>query len=911
MADVRVATILTWADRIIALVNAGQLVEAIELTTLYYHGQSNSASASMGLAEDEDLRRSVVAPKLREIMHASIEYAFSEERLRDHTHVTPDGQGVDRTALFESLVDACLRACMACDDLDFVFSVLLERYQANGITNIFLHRVEPFILSRTLSQVPTLVSSLLIDLCEFEGQVEIAERIVFSVDPTSLDLDRVIKLSQRQHLPDCLVYIETTILQDWRTPLGRLLEQVHSIEISRLSDNDRTHVERQVPEAYKVFALLGSGLTGLAFYTGTRLTVSSGNCAREQLYSMLFSEKVPANLALRDFTNTNSSYPCLRLLLLFDSEAFLDTLDQALEDSFLDEHPVTSRQEIVDILLEISTTPRPLTSADLAFIYIFVARNLPKYPQFLSLPQQRLHDILLALVDDPDQSTLEDRQLAMEYLLSVYRPDDFDSVASRLENAGFYRVLRTQYRSLHQWAAYVHATLDDSDLYDQVFDQLAQALRFAAKDDSPDKQGSLEEALLGGVPQMVGVDLFATVDLISRFMPKLHWRALDSLEGQPNRQYAYLRRLLDSEFTISTSFLEEREKPLKERYVELLCQFDPQQVVPYLSKSSETVSSTLIAICADRGVDAAVIWAFGRNNEPLRAVEKWGDVAAHIVSEVLRAVQQHDSSPDNNNEPREAQGDSMAKLVAAATVAIQVCVDAKVSANASEDIWFKLLSTMVETNASFSAMTSRVVRNIGASQISNILPDALSALMSTSSSGAISFPKLTRRLIEGQTKASFRDVRPIFQSISEAYHFEEESLMMAKHLVDEDLFTQGAQLRRQMSRGWAAGAATCQICHQPAWGSALETSQDRTRHDAVNELMTQLCAPPKAAAVQRKASLKGKEARWPDEHDQAQLTDFESSPADAFRALVVSRTGSVFHRSCYESGNQDADSTLG
>ena len=79
-----------------------------------------------GLPDDPDRLKAAVGQKLRELMVASSRYAFSEDRMTDGTHVTPDGSGVDRTDLFEGLVSTCARSCMALGDFEFFFEDLFQ-----------------------------------------------------------------------------------------------------------------------------------------------------------------------------------------------------------------------------------------------------------------------------------------------------------------------------------------------------------------------------------------------------------------------------------------------------------------------------------------------------------------------------------------------------------------------------------------------------------------------------------------------------------------------------------------------------------------------------------------------------------------------------------------------------------------
>ena len=120
----QVGTLLTWADRILAFVETGDFLSAIELTRSYYVGEA--PGNRNGLPDRPEELREVVGEKMRELMDASAHYAFSEERLTDKTHVTPDGRGVDRTSLFEGLVATCARACIALDDFEFLFEDLVN-----------------------------------------------------------------------------------------------------------------------------------------------------------------------------------------------------------------------------------------------------------------------------------------------------------------------------------------------------------------------------------------------------------------------------------------------------------------------------------------------------------------------------------------------------------------------------------------------------------------------------------------------------------------------------------------------------------------------------------------------------------------------------------------------------------------
>ena len=87
-------TLLTWADKILSFVQ-GDFLSAIQLTRTYYPGEA--PRNTNGLTDE------VIEKMKRELMNASANYAFSEDRMLD-------GRGVDRTSLFEGLVSTGARA---------------------------------------------------------------------------------------------------------------------------------------------------------------------------------------------------------------------------------------------------------------------------------------------------------------------------------------------------------------------------------------------------------------------------------------------------------------------------------------------------------------------------------------------------------------------------------------------------------------------------------------------------------------------------------------------------------------------------------------------------------------------------------------------------------------------------------
>ncbi|KAK0535831.1 hypothetical protein OC835_002247 [Tilletia horrida] len=626
--DLLAGTALSWTDRILTLVSSGDFLAAIELAQRFYEGKA--PGSVIGLPSDRAEQKRIVGRKLRDLMAASASYAFSPARLTDSTHVTPDGRGVDRTPLFEGMARVCALACLALDDLGFLFGDLYELYAENGIEGIFVGQMEEFIVSGRMRTLPTDVVQRLVAFRKASGDYALAERIIYHVDPLCLDLDQSIGLCLEQRLYDALIYVYTEAMDDFTGPLVELIELMKRVlyppSVEGSEDGTSSSIlnssgggpngtqgktaEQDTSDAYTLFAYLSAGLTGYAYPSHKPYPPERALQAKRALYGFVFAGACvmwPQGKGGRLVLSlpedaTEPTYPYLRLLLHFDADALLEVLEAAFEDSFLNDDDdedeegargkaarVHTRQKIVDLLLHIAeedAQARTSSGEDdddeendgeehdgLALrtsISIFVARNAPKFPQFVRLAQEQVDAVFEALTTSaPDAGNHEERQLATEYLLSSYKVADGDRLLELLEQAGFWRLLQDALRRERRWDRLIEiyigelrAELDAEDesgeqLGDDVdnvgperpiFAQLEQILGRAIRE----RTSWLDELgprITEATPTLLRADVIRTVALIERFFPARHHEALEELAGNELAQLAYLRCFYDPAYT--------------------------------------------------------------------------------------------------------------------------------------------------------------------------------------------------------------------------------------------------------------------------------------------------------------------------------------------------------------------------
>jgi len=881
-SNVQVGTLQHWNDRILARVHAGDFLSAIQVALRYYEGKSSGNY--IGLPEDSTERKGIVGRRIRELMRASLEWAFSEDRMHDDTHYSSDGRGVDLTSLFEGLAGCCIDACLAMDDLGFLFDDTYESYAGAGIQGIFLSLLEGYIFDGRIKDVPPHIVQALIRMHDERGELDLAEAIIWHVDPISLDINQAITICEEHRLWDALIHVYTRSMRDWTAPIVKLIRVIYDIQQQRQSrpglvEGDETQEEHLAQDAYKLFAYIEQVLTGVSYPSNEPLPDSEADHARAEVYGFLFSGRVAfwppgpgGEPVLADYdrppaNGQSTSYPYLDLLLHFDTEAFLHSMDIAFEDGYLNDHRASfSRQTLINIMLDLMSPPQGepgqgrFHSGDVTLLHIFVARNLPKYPQFLFIPPSTLHNILVSLASDPDQSTREDRQLAAEYLLSAYTPHDSDDMLSLFESAGFWRILRAWYTRERRWAELVRAYVDDPEVSIEVFGELHALVRSLRRESGrvgSKGHGMVEEVKRGVervVPGLLDVSVRQTALLLDADLPDLHPVALAALEGPTaeHKRMAFLRCLLqptDEEGPLPTRGISANVSPdAKHAYVDLLISHESSSVISFLDEVGPGFFD-LDRLAADlerRGVYDGQLWALDRQGKAAEAFDTATDVVRAQAADLVSDLVDGDEGGVHV---------ALAHLGQVSRMAARLCKEhSNLHTQGVEDWWFGVLHELLEVNSGLGAVATDktdTMRQEVEEQVRGLVADTLGALVSVSSS-RLSFPRLFKRLVDGSADdtaggtdardaadsgtnvkrkghgrsrpRAYAQFRSILTSMLESYRMESEVLVMTTRLVQDDLFGNVKDLTERRVSGWRPVQGVCDGCGEDLFGAGANVS---------------------------------------------------------------------------------------
>lgn len=669
--DLTVGTLSNWADRLMALMEAGDHIAAIRLATEYYAGGAHNVT--VGLPDDTNARHGMVKERLLAMISASLNYTFSQE-----------DQG--REERLRELITVCFDACISMEENDYLFGDVFAMFEEADEEDVFVSTLEPFILDGDIKSLPPEVVKSLVSYLISENQAARLEELLCRLDPLSFDLDQITMLCKQHMLFDALIYVWTQGIGDFVTPLIDLMSVMTLLndgpEDEELADNPFYE------SALKTYPYLAYSLSGRKYPNGELLDDAPAYQGKANLYDYLFAGRpMPWPAGSKKVFRTTShaqdepAFPYLTLLLQFDTANFMSMLNEAFEDPFLNSiedestmnggihingvngkpaHHMT-RQFVVSILLDVMKQGS-FDADQIVYINMFIARSLPKYPGQLVLSGSLLNSILQQLCHPPSETIREDCQLSVEYLLSAYHPPDLSTLIDELKEAKFYRVLKTIYRSSKMLTELLEIYFEDPDDRDGVFDCITFCLRLTANLGDKQKQ-AVKDVISAHTQELARIDTVQMARTLAQSAFDLLQPSVNDLEDSYS-QFVFVRALLEPSLLkdeVAIRYMplpEDQQVQFIEQYVKLMCSHDPTHVADYVGimpSGDLRLDQVLPAMERSGVVDAAVV-LLTRDGLARDAMDR---LVAHLQQldrafvDLLAAV---DDSPDPHTLQETAQG---------------------------------------------------------------------------------------------------------------------------------------------------------------------------------------------------------------------------------------------------------------
>lgn len=883
--DLTVGILSNWADRLMALMEAGDHIAAIRLATEYYSGSANNLT--IGLPATDGARHELVEERLLAMISASLNYTFAQ-------------QDSERSTRLRELAEVCFEACVMMEETDYLFADVFEYFEEADEGSVFVITLEPYVLDGEVNMLPPEVVKAVVSHFIGEAQGSRLEELLCRLDPHSFDLDQVTMLCRQHTLYDALIYIWTQALQDYVTPLIDLLTLVKML-LEGDEDEDITE-NLFYDSAAKTFPYLAYSLTSRQYPSGDIMDDEEGSQAKTDLYGYLFAGTPVAwpQASKKTFRTTSQSndepaYPYLSLLLQFDVGSFMSMLNEAFEDPFLNEaeddsgtngtsltNGLTarqgyriSRQQIIEILL-IVMRQGEFEPEQVVYLDMFIARSLSKYPGQLILSGTLLNSVLQRLCHPPLESLRDDCQLSVEYLLSAYHPSSVTTLIEALRKARFFRVLKSVYRSERLYTELLDTYFEDPDDKDAVFDLIKLCLRDSTGLSNKQTQ-SIKQVIDHHVYDLAAIDIVLTARTLAISAPDLLQSSVDALEDS-HQQFIFLRALLEPSSLraqqLSVSPLtQESQKDFTEQYVQLMCRHDPTHVADYIKvlPSSDLRLERVLPAMENSGVIDAAVALLARDGLARDAMDR---LVSHMQSLQLALTSLIDAAAlPEVTASEETSDDLVEDLEKYTTVGIWLCQSQSAvvtrkprprsnmvwdidenDLDLDEYLWLNLVDIVVKVTQSVMEALNHFEEHPSdqagdpfdpsklASSLRANVQQAFTALMATTAIPSVklkenedapnkpkqradhlSFLRVLRAFLSraASSAPSLADLRAVLQDIFSAYTFESGVLSLANELLGSDVFTEIQEANTLRQRGWRPRTQVCERCKRRAWGPGI------------------------------------------------------------------------------------------
>lgn len=868
--EAQVGNLSNWADRLLALMEAGDFISAIRLATSYYTGSAERLT--VGLPDEDALRQPIVREKLLEMISASLKYAFGRNAQASNEQL--------ESQQLEELAEVSVAACLYMADEEFLWEEVFTWYEEHDSAGVFLDVLEPRIVDGTIRSLPPTAVKALINHFIITHSAGRLEEIICLLDTTTMDIDQITTLCKQHNLYDAYIYVWNRCLMDYVGPLEELLRMIPAPTEEPSVNGDFAIEMKRHANAMKMFPYLSFIFTGRIYPTGDDMDEAEALRAKTALYQYIFSGHLSGTVST-NASNEAGSFAQLQAMLKFDASSFMSMFNEAFEDSFLnepesEEAPTSgvsiNRQYLISILLQVMDGS-VFAPSDTIYLDMFVARNLPKYPQYILLSGTTLHQVLVRLCQYPEEDMAEDCELSAEYLLSIYHPPDIQSMVPLFKEARFFRILKSTYRSEKQYPQWIMTYLDDPHDKAAIYTALHDCLRSGSGLGKKQRRDIIE-VVKQHAKEIAAIDVKQAAQVMQDMAPETHSTFLQVLEDDPFNQYQYLQVLVEPHgLTTENRSTPSVENWMIERYVQLLCKYNPSHVADFvdgLRVGDIHLEELLPSIEESGAIDAAVI-LLARQGQVRAALDRLVAHLSTLESGLVGILHSVGETPDTAS-TTEAIDDLLESLNKYAGVGTWLCQGQTKTAKQSraatngqrglppleqplafdETLWLDLIEAVVRIASNvFALMRNHQIKDLESTSpavslsedpgrltvsfrtlVQQVFTSLLASTVkggggpSTSERTDFSFLRILRAFLThaASWSPSLLELRAVLASVFSAYSYEKSLLTLANGMLDRDLFVHVDEVTRLRQHGWRPRGQVCEICRRRIWGPGVGSS---------------------------------------------------------------------------------------
>ncbi|XP_014846591.1 PREDICTED: vacuolar protein sorting-associated protein 8 homolog isoform X6 [Poecilia mexicana] len=784
-----IMSLRNWKERLDCLLKQEHFTEALSLAWSFHEG---TAKAVVGLHGDSQRRKAVISDKMVEILLHFTEYAVKKCPEQGKLQVMEQH--------FQEVVPVLVDYCLLLQKADLLFNQLYSRLVENMVAKgVFLESLESYIVANRLGHITTPVMKDLLAHYHDNDMMDSLERCIVHLDVTSLDIQQVVQVCWNNQLYDAVIYIFNRGMNDYITPM----EKLFSVIGPRVREG-RSLTGDDVVMGNKLLVYISCCLAGRAYPIGDipeDLVVQ----VKYQVFEFLI------RLHSGDSSQKEEVFPFIHTLLHFDTREFLNVLAMTFDDVQNDKQALEYQQRIVDILLQVMVDNPDFTPSQVGGLFTFLARQLAKPNNTLFVNRNLFDQVLEFLCCPDDDSRHTERQQVLLELLQVGGVVQFNEerLFTLAEKAKFYQICEFLYEQKHLYDRIVDCYLQDPLRKAEIFSYIHNLMSMPGY--SSEEKLKVKEKVLQHMQELASLDPGKLADLVVWHFTEEVQTIISELQDD-SLLFQFLRCLLDQtsrEGSQSVSRLP-LESELYELLLDLMCRFEPQELLKFLHTSQHYRLEEAIQITEK----------YHCNEAKAYLLEKKGDIPGAFAGllqtlkerlDVLTAEMSGDigGGVDGQDE-EEADGEfTLTTVKSSLNQIILFCHRncQNLDQEQRKDLWFPLLDTMMASQKEVMGLSDK--------HISDGLKEMTLKVLNCMSS-FISLPAIIQQILQDPVygRGKLAEIQGLILGMLDTFTYEQTLLETTTNLLNHDLHWSLAHLRSAVTRGLHPRQDCCNICLQ-------------------------------------------------------------------------------------------------
>ncbi|XP_049848127.1 uncharacterized protein LOC126311215 isoform X2 [Schistocerca gregaria] len=802
--------VLSWIERVNNMAKKSKL-GAIDLALAFYNGE--------GLAVREfPMSRSKAKHLIvHEVKRILYDYVLS--------NLPPEFQ--DGTMHhYETVATTAINYCLMIKCSNFLFDKVLPLFRSGGKLNLFLEKLEPFLLNREISDLPEEVLCSLLEqyTCTSEPSRGI-EFIVSKVDVSRLDFHRVTKTCVERCLDKFLFSLYLRVLGDCVTPIELLMDSLRG-EVHDFGELETFRSERRWRQVGNgVMSFFKSVISGKLYADEAKMSASDVVRIVRTIAKYLLSEKSVEEKGWSRFQ--------ISVLFYADIEQFLACLATAF-DKVLD---LNVERQFLLVLIELAGE-QPFFSAE----YYkngpsggspFSDNEVTSFFEFLSVyfnlgVVQLSSEVITRILDyamlSKDVATHARREAIVMNIVEACSADllDCDALLLSADSAHFYKACEFFCRQKRDFASVVAYRFKDpgsdkSGLFKLIPDFLLDETRHWNVHRV--EKEKIVKMTLEHLKELLDADFSKTSNLVVEILlTDFDQNAtLKALEPYPKLQYNYLSALLDkarcSKSVCSLDACHGAKAAIKgrvpfsksfgNRLFELVCTLVPGEAIEWLEANSLYYDPDVAASMSRRhGLTSAYCML-------LEKTEKFEQILNFFLSEIWKSLEFYVDALKQAQATNEIDGAKRLTESVNMLISLYQRNQKKFNPDETRDVWSQTLHVLlgpliqVETLLAFGQSNGRSPTECRTIDLGGLEKDQLEALRDVLEmllftflnrvAACIKAQDVLQEIIRQYSFAPFSCLRNTLIYFLDYYKYQKCSMDIVTHILDReahDIFEQ-------------------------------------------------------------------------------------------------------------------------